>query len=102
MHLTMAAWDKPMREIPPEESLIRYPSAFPIKVMGAQVDGFVEAVVAVALQFDPGFRADTVETRSSSGGKYLGVTLTVTATSREQLDELYRTLSTHPMVKVVL
>jgi uncharacterized protein len=36
------------------------------------------------------------------GGNYLGLTLTVTATSREQLDELYRTLSTHPMVKVVL
>ena len=43
--------------IPPEQSLITYPSAFPIKVMG---------------------------------------------TSREMLDELYRTLSTHPMVKVVL
>ncbi|HOY36300.1 MAG TPA: DUF493 family protein, partial [Piscinibacter sp.] len=41
-------------------------------------------------------------TRSSKAGKYLGVTITVTATSREQLDELYRTLSTHPMVKVVL
>ena len=46
--------------------------------------------------------AGTVELRESSGGKYLGVTITVTATSREQLDELYRTLSTHPMVKVVL
>ena len=40
--------------------------------------------------------------RDSKGGKYLSVTITVTATSREQLDELYRTLSTHPMVKVVL
>jgi uncharacterized protein len=91
-----------MADIPPEQSLIEYPSAFPIKVMGAHVDGFVDAVVSVAQQFDPGFDATTVETRSSSGGKYLGVTVTVTATSREQLDELYRTLSTHPMVKVVL
>lgn len=89
-------------EIPPERSLIEYPSAFPIKVMGAQVDGFVEAMINVALQFDPGFQPATVEQRPSSGGKYLGITLTVTATSREQLDELYRTLSTHPMVKVVL
>ncbi|MDD4943389.1 MAG: DUF493 family protein, partial [Rhodoferax sp.] len=38
----------------------------------------------------------------SKGGKYLGVTLTINATSRVQLDEIYRTLSTHPMVKVVL
>ncbi|MFY8083296.1 MAG: YbeD family protein [Rubrivivax sp.] len=91
-----------MRDIPPEQSLIEYPSAFPIKVMGARVQGFVEAVVDVACRFDPGFDPTTVERRESSGGKYLGVTITVTARSREQLDELYRTLSTHPMVKVVL
>ena len=91
-----------MRDIPPEQSLIEYPSAFPIKVMGANVEGFAEAIVAVAAQFDPGFDAATLERRPSSSGKYLGLTVTITATSREQLDELYRTLSTHPMVKVVL
>jgi hypothetical protein len=91
-----------MREIPPEQSLIEYPSPFPIKVMGLKVDGFVHAVTRIAKQFDPEFDAATVELRPSKGDKYLGVTITVTATSREQLDELYRTLSTHPMVKVVL
>ena len=91
-----------MREIPPEQSLIEYPSQFPIKVMGANVDGFVTAVTHVAKQFDPGFDAGTVQLRDSSSGNYLGVTITVTATSREQLDELYRALSSHPMVKVVL
>jgi putative lipoic acid-binding regulatory protein len=83
-------------------SLIEYPSDFPIKVMGARVDGFVEAITAIALRFDPGFHPGRVELRESRGGKYLGITITVTATSREQLDELYRTLSTHPMVRVVL
>ena len=91
-----------MQEIPPEQSLIEYPSQFPIKVMGLNVDGFVHAMVSVARHFDPGFNAATVELRASKADKYLGVTLTVTATSREQLDELYRTLSTHPMVKLVL
>ena len=62
----------------------------------------MQAVVSVARQFDPGLDASTVETRPSKAGNYLGVTITITATSREQLDELYRTLSTHPMVKVVL
>jgi putative lipoic acid-binding regulatory protein len=90
------------KEIPPEQSLIEYPSQFPIKVMGARVEGFVEAVVKVAQHFDPGFDAATLEQRPSKAGNYLGLTITVTATSREQLDELYRTLSTHPMVKVVL
>ena len=91
-----------MPEIPPEESLITYPSAFPIKVMGAQVEGFEAAIVAVARQFDPGFDTSRIERRPSKAGNYLGLTLTITATSREQLDELYRTLSSHPMVKVVL
>jgi len=96
------AKDPAMPDIPPEQSLIEYPSAFPIKVMGAHVEGFVEAVVMVAQRFDPGFDPATVERRPSRAGNYLGITITVTATSREQLDELYRTLSTHPMVKVVL
>ncbi|MBN8503746.1 MAG: DUF493 family protein [Burkholderiales bacterium] len=86
----------------PADSLIEYPSRFPIKVMGAHVEGFVEAIARVALQFDPGFDASTIEQRPSKAGNYLGLTITITATSREQLDELYRTLSTHPMVKVVL
>ncbi|KPF53077.1 hypothetical protein D621_10540 [beta proteobacterium AAP51] len=84
------------------QSLIEYPSAFPIKVMGLQAEGFEAAMVAVALQFDPGFDATTVERRPSKAGNYLGLTLTITATSREQLDDLYRALSSHPMVKVVL
>jgi putative lipoic acid-binding regulatory protein len=86
-----------------KDSLIEYPSLFPIKVMGENVNGFVHAVTHIAEQFDPQFdAAHAIELRESKGGKYLGVTITITATSREQLDELYRTLTTHPMVKVVL
>ena len=91
-----------MNAVPPVASLIEYPSAFPIKVMGLQVEDFEPAMLAIARQFDPAFDTSTVERRPSKAGNYLGLTLTVTATSREQLDELYRTLSTHPLVKVVL
>lgn len=91
-----------MASDPANLSLIDFPSAFPIKVMGAQIEGFEAAIVAVARQFDPDFDPRLIERRPSAGGRYLGLTLTVTATSREQLDGLYRTLSTHPMVKVVL
>jgi putative lipoic acid-binding regulatory protein len=87
---------------PRKDSLIEYPSRFPIKVMGAKVDGFVHAITEIAKRFDPGFDAASVELRDSKAGNYLGITITVTATSREQLDDLYRTLSAHPMVKVVL
>jgi putative lipoic acid-binding regulatory protein len=86
----------------PGDSLIEYPSEFPIKVMGAQAEGFVEAIVAVARRHDPGFDGTKLELRPSRGGNYLGITITITATSREQLDALYGELSSHPMVKVVL
>jgi putative lipoic acid-binding regulatory protein len=84
------------------ESLIEYPCLFPIKVMGLKVDTLVHTITLIAHQFDPTFDAATIELRESKGGKYLSVTITVTATSREQLDELYRTLSTHPMIQYVL
>jgi putative lipoic acid-binding regulatory protein len=93
---------KTITTTPGQETLIEYPSQFPIKVMGAKVDGFVHAVTEIAKRFDPGFDAATVELRNSSKGNYLGITITVTATSRQQLDDLYRALTSHPMVKVVL
>jgi uncharacterized protein len=91
-----------MQAIPPEHSLIEYPSAFPIKVMGTNVAGFAEAIVAIAQQFDPAYDPATLERRPSKAGNFMGLTITVTATSREQLDALYRALTGHPMVKMVL
>ena len=85
-----------------EKSLIEYPSIFPIKVMGKATPDFLPAIVHIARQFDPIFNAENIEQRQSKEGNYLGLTLPINATSREQLDELYRTLSTHPLVSVVL
>jgi putative lipoic acid-binding regulatory protein len=90
------------RDIPPEQSLIEFPCHFPIKVMGANVEGYLDAMLHIARAFDARFDASTVEQRPSKAGNYLGLTLSVYVSSREQLDELYRTLTTHPMVKVVL
>ncbi|PWW45534.1 YbeD family protein [Melaminivora alkalimesophila] len=87
---------------PRKDSLIEYPSSFPIKVMGAKAPGLVEAVVELAQRFDPSFDPATVELRDSRGGNYQGVTITITATSRGQLDALYQALTGHPLVKVVL
>jgi putative lipoic acid-binding regulatory protein len=85
-----------------KDSLIEYPSLFPIKVMGLQHEHLVSSITAIARRFDPTFDASTIELRPSSTGKYLGVTITVTATSREQLDSLYMALTSDPHVKVVL
>jgi putative lipoic acid-binding regulatory protein len=87
---------------PRKDSLIEYPCDFPIKVMGPRVDGFAEAMADLAKQYDPGFNPATLEMRPSKAGNYLSVTLTIRATSREQLDNLYLALTSHPMVKVAL
>jgi putative lipoic acid-binding regulatory protein len=86
----------------PPESLIEYPSDFPIKIMGPMQDQFAATIAELILQYDPTFDAKKMEMRPSGKGNYLGLTVTVRATSREQLDNLYRALSSHPMVKVVL
>ena len=91
-----------MADVSKQKDLIDYPTIFPIKVMGLNVDGFLEAIVLVAKEFDPDFTDETVELRPSKGNKYLGVTLNINATSRAQLDEIYTVLSRHPLVKVVL
>ena len=97
-----ASSQPPVGTEPRKDSLIEYPCRFPIKVMGAMVDGFADAMADVAREFDPDFNPATMELRPSKGGNYLGVTITITATSREQLDNLYRALTGHPMVKIVL
>jgi len=53
-------------------------------------------------QFDPEFDPATLEMRPSKAGNYLSVTLTIRATSREQLDNMYLALTSHPMVKIAL
>ena len=84
------------------DSLIEYPSDFPIKVMGATHVDFAATIVDVVLECDPTFHIGRLEERPSAKGNYTGLTVTVRATSRAQLDDLYRALSAHPMVKIVM
>ena len=84
------------------QSLLEFPCDFPIKIMGARVDGFAQAVVGVVTRHAPDFDPASVEMRPSRKGNYLALTCTVRATSQAQLDALYRELSSHPLVKVVL
>lgn len=86
----------------PTDSLIEYPSDFPIKIMGVMQDAFAQTIADLVKEYDPTFDAEKMEMRPSAQGNYLGLTVTVRATSREQLDNLYRALTSHPMVKMVL
>lgn len=84
------------------ETLLEFPCAFPIKIMGLASNDLAQTVLAVVVRHDPGFDGATMEMRASSGGKYVSLTCTVTATSQPQLDALYMELTAHPLVKVVL
>ena len=83
-------------------SLLEFPCAFPIKIMGRRQDGFAQAIAEIVCRHAPDFDAATLEMRTSSAGNYLSVTATVHATSREQLDDLYRELVAQPRVAMVL
>lgn len=84
------------------ESLIQYPTDFPIKIMGRREPRLVHTIVEVVKRHAPDFDPATVEMRTSKKNNYLSVTCTVRATSREQLDALYQELCDHPMVVMVL
>ena len=83
-------------------SALEFPCEFPIKIMGRTRDGFAQAIVEIVVRHAPGFDPATLEMRSSRAGNYLSMTATINATSREQLDALYRELVAHPMVAMVL
>ena len=83
-------------------AVLTFPTEFPIKIMGRRVDGFAQTIVEVVRAHAPDFDASTLEMRTSKDGNYLSVTATINATSRRQLDDLYRALTSHPLVKIVL
>ena len=82
--------------------VMQFPMDFPIKVMGKRVDSFADEVVAIVKLHAPDFDPATLEMRVSRNGNYLSVTATIRAESRPQLDALYRALSGHPLVTLVL
>jgi len=89
-------------EKPTLDSLIEYPCEFPIKVFGQTQQGFLQTVTEIVLQHDTGFTAASITMRNSKTAKYVSLTCTVNATSREQLDAIYQALCDHPMVVMVL
>lgn len=85
-----------------QETLLVFPTDFPIKIMGERRDDFVQTMVDLVRRHAPDFRPEMVEMRASSSGNYLSVTCVVRATSKAQLDALYREITAHPWVKMAL
>lgn len=91
-----------MAKADPELSILAFPCDFPIKIMGKTQAGFAQAVTEIVRRHAPDFDPAMLEMRSSREGRYLSLTCTVRAVSREQLDNLYRELCDHSMVTMVL
>lgn len=85
-----------------EETLLKFPTDFPVKIMGDRRDDFTQTMVELVTRHAPDFKAETVEMRTSSSGNYLSVTCVIRATSKAQLDALYREITSHPWVKMAL
>lgn len=83
-------------------TLLEFPCAFPIKIMGVAREGFADAMLDIVLRHAPDFDAASTEMKTSSSGKYASLTCTITAVSQAQLDDLYREISGHPMVSMAL
>jgi hypothetical protein len=88
--------------MPDLDSVIEYPLEFPIKVMGLNKPEFRPAMVAVFRKHAPDFDDAKTEERSSREAKYVSLTMSINAVSREQLDALYSELSDHPLVTMAL
>jgi uncharacterized protein len=84
------------------ETLIEFPCDFPIKIMGETQSDFTTEITKTIQALIPSFDASGIEMRGSSGGKYISLTCNVYVTSKPQLDDIYRALTSHKMVKVVL
>jgi len=84
------------------DSLLEYPCEFPLKIFGLQQAGFAQAVLEVVGRHDPGFTPAGMEMRASRNARYVSLTCTIRATSREQLDAVYQELCDHPLVVMVL
>ncbi|MDD5240805.1 MAG: DUF493 domain-containing protein [Sulfuricella sp.] len=85
-----------------QTTLLEFPCAFPVKIMGEAKDGFADSMLEIVLRHAPDFTPASMEMKASSAGKYVSLTCTITAVSQAQLDALYREISGHPMVSMAL
>lgn len=85
-----------------EPKILAFPCEFPIKVMGAATRDFDLTVIGILLKHVADLKDSAIERRTSRTGKYLSVTVTIEAHSQDQLDDIYRELSGHERVLMVL
>ncbi len=84
------------------DTLFQFPCDFPLKVMGRRTDDFRSLVVGIVQKHVGAVDPANIEERPSKDGNYLSLTCTFVAQSKDQLDALYRELTSCERVLVVL
>lgn len=84
------------------DKLLEFPCTFPLKAIGKNTADFEDFVVAIARNHIPWLDESSISSRPSNGDKYLGITITFTAQSQQQLDALYQELSASEHVLMLL
>lgn len=77
----------------PKPSLLEFPCDFPIKVFGLNRTGLEAMVLDLVRRHAPDIMEEAMSSRTSGGGKYTSLTITVGAQSQTQLDAIYRELT---------
>ncbi len=85
-----------------DDQLMEFPCSFAIKAMGLATDDFDALVVSLIRPHVKDLNEGAVSSKPSKGGKYTSVTVTFEAESREQLDNIYRSVSGHERVLMAL
>ena len=85
-----------------EPSLLKFPTSFPVKIMGKEEPGFHDAVTEILARHVKAEHTLSVTRQPSKEGRFVSITVTIQAQSREQLDALYRDLSAHHLVLMAL
>lgn len=91
-----------MNNINENHSLIQYPCEFPIKIIGHNKNEFINEIYLIIKKFDDGFSISSIRSKISKSENYIGLTVNVFVKSQEQLDNLYKELSNHPLSSFVL
>ncbi len=79
-----------------------FPRIFPVKVMGANQDDFEDLVVEIIQKYAVVAAEDGTASRLSKNGRFISITVRIHALSQEQLDNIYRELSAHERVLMML
>ncbi|MBI9043802.1 MAG: DUF493 domain-containing protein [Anaerolineaceae bacterium] len=81
---------------------LEFPCDFPLRVIGEGPQDFKAFVMEIIYRHIPDIDNNEVNSRLSSGGKYLAVSMNFIAQSREQMDALYIELSDQKRIKYIL